>query len=75
MPKGAPKLAAAEDRVEDECGHFGVGLITFENPAEYDTYKLRVDARTNKPAPREVSDFLKKQLPADKVDRIRDWLR
>lgn len=75
VPKGAPKLAAAEDRVEDECEHFGVGLITFEDPADYDTYKVRVEARRNEPAPREVSDFLKKQLPADKVELIRLWLR
>jgi len=65
----------ADERIAQECGRLGVGYITFENPADYNTYEIAASAKLNEPDPYEVDKFITTQISSDKQEELRDWLR
>lgn len=46
------------ERLEKEAVRFGVGLVTFEDPAKWDTFDVIVEAQHKVPSPRDVNEFL-----------------
>jgi hypothetical protein len=59
VPDGSQQ--EAEDyleRLEKESVRFGVGLITFEDPAKWDTFDVVVEAQHKTPSPRDTNEFL-----------------
>jgi hypothetical protein len=58
------------DRITRQCELFGVGLIVFENPNDWNTYETIVDPKRREPDPYEVNSFIKQQLP----DKIKEEL-
>ena len=63
------------DRIESECVRFGLGLILFDDPKAYDSWKYRVEPTRNEPDPFSLEEFVQTQIPAQDQERIRKWLR
>ncbi len=71
----APPSQDLEDRIEEECKRFGVGLIVFENPADYDTYDFIVEPLRKTYDPREVEKFIETQISSTNKTCLSRWLR
>jgi hypothetical protein len=57
-PKNQTDTEDFLERLEKEAVRFGVGLITFEEPAKWDTFEVVVEAQHKIPAPRDANEFL-----------------
>lgn len=66
--------ADLEARIEEECKRFGVGLIVFTNPANYDTYEFNVEPSRKVYDPREVEKFMEQISTANRT-KLSRWLR
>jgi hypothetical protein len=44
--------------LEEEAIRFGVGLLTFGDPAKWDTFEIRVEAQHKTPSPNDMNKFL-----------------
>jgi len=63
------------DRIVDECERFGLGLILFEDVANWDTYSFEVHAERKNPDPQAVNDFIKGQISEKSREEIQRWFR
>ncbi|MFZ1085053.1 MAG: hypothetical protein WAN35_08825 [Terracidiphilus sp.] len=63
------------DRIHDECERFGLGLILFEDVANWDTYTFEVPAERKSPDPQAVNDFIKGQISEKSREEIQRWFR
>lgn len=63
------------DRIEDECKRFGLGLILFEDVANWDTYDFAVESKRQNPDPQMVNDFIKNQISEKNREEIQRWFR
>lgn len=63
------------DRIESECVRFGVGLILFTDPKNYETWEYRVEPKRHEPDPFDIEEFVQTQVPSTDQERIRKWLR
>jgi hypothetical protein len=61
------------DRIRDECERFGLGLILFEDVADWDKYNFEVSAERNNPDPQAVNDFIKSQISEKGREAIQRW--
>ncbi|MGD1073958.1 MAG: hypothetical protein ABSB15_27930 [Bryobacteraceae bacterium] len=61
------------DRIVDECERFGLGLILFDDVADWETYNFQVSARRNNPDPQAVNDFIKAQISEKGREEIQCW--
>jgi hypothetical protein len=73
---------AREDILEDvilevcaEAKKHGVGVITFEDASDYETWEERVESVRQDPEPRRLNDFLAKQFTQEQLERIVRWFR
>lgn len=73
-PNGVPRTADV-DRVLEECRRFGVGLLTFDDPANFDTYEILVEPQKLSPNPALLDSFLTQQLSEPSKRQIRLWAR
>jgi len=56
VPEGQEKTDF--ERLEKEAVRFGIGLVTFEDPAKWDTFETVVEPQHKILSPRDVNDFL-----------------
>jgi hypothetical protein len=63
------------DRIRDECERLGLGLILFEDVANWDTYNFEVSAVRRDPEPQSVNDFIKGQISEKGREEIQRWFR
>jgi hypothetical protein len=49
-------------RIERECERFGLGLVTFSDVEDMESYKVQVEANRRTPDPSEVDKFIASQL-------------
>ena len=61
------------ERISDECERFGLGLILFEDVANWDTYNFQVSAKRNNPDPPAVNDFIRGQISEKSREEIQCW--
>jgi hypothetical protein len=62
-------------RLEKESERFGIGLITFEEPTDWDTFDIRVEAEHKTPDPSEVCSFITIQLTEENRQKIQRMIR
>ena len=60
-PSGRPNTKDF-DRVERECERFGLGLITFQDPSDWESYETIQEAERRNPDPADVNDFISTQV-------------
>ncbi|MBW0434909.1 hypothetical protein HGB47_14920 [Leptospira yasudae] len=51
------------NRIQSECERFGIGLMFFSDPKDYNTYEIMVDPVRKLADPDAMNDFIKKQIP------------
>jgi hypothetical protein len=61
-------------RIEQECQRFGVGLITFEDPSDYDRWEYRLDPVRSEPDPELLEQFVRDQIDPKSQQQIRKWM-
>ncbi|MGA3066372.1 MAG: hypothetical protein ABSF29_05940 [Tepidisphaeraceae bacterium] len=66
---------AAFERLTSECRRFGITLITFFDPTDYDTFEVVNEAELATPAPADIDKFIREQLSDTGKDHIRRLLR
>ena len=64
-----------QDRLEKEAARFGVGLMLFEDPADWETCDIRVAPEYKTPDPEETNQFISVQLSASNRERIAQLVR
>jgi hypothetical protein len=66
--------ANERDRLERECERFGVGLILFSDPNNWDTFEIRIEAKYRTPDPDEANAFIGLQLSETNKEALRGWI-
>jgi hypothetical protein len=67
--------AALPDRLETECERVGVGLITFENAGDWDSFEILQKAPLRSPDPFEVNQFINSQISKENQERLQELIR
>jgi hypothetical protein len=62
-------------RFEAECQRFGVGLVTFSDPADYEAWQYLVDPVRAEPDPDLLEQFVRDQVSKKNQEHIRKWVR
>ena len=70
-----PDGAALPDRLETECERVGVGLITFENAGDWDSFEILQKAPLRSPDPFEVNQFINSQVSKENQERLQELIR
>lgn len=58
-----------------EAKKHGIGVVTFADPASYETWDERVEPVRREPEPRKLNDFLAKQFKQEQLERLVRWFR
>jgi len=74
LPSGKPETDEF-DRIMRQCELFGVGLIVFEKPEDWETYETIIDPKRREPDPYEVNSFIKQQLPEKTKEELSKKLK
>lgn len=74
-PKGAQPSDIDKERMMEECERFGVGLMTFENPEDFNTYDAVVEPERRIPDPYLLNKFLTSQLSPSTQGLIARWIK
>ncbi len=61
LTSGKPETEEFE-RIQRQCEVFGIGLIVFEKPEDWETYETVIEPKRKDPDPYEVNLFIKQQL-------------
>lgn len=69
LPNGRPDTDEFE-RVERESERFGLGLIIFTDPEDWNTYETIQEAERRNPDPADVNGFISTQVSKDNQTRI-----
>lgn len=76
IPKDqAEGLQEDTDEVTLVAKQHGVGLITFEDPRNYDTWEDLAEAERSEPDPRRLNDFLATQFTVKQREEIVQWFK
>ena len=75
VPRDATSIVDALELLIDECERFGVGLMTFQDPADFESYATHVEAVRRIPSPHLLNRFLTTQLSEDARRQIALWIR
>lgn len=62
-------------RLDKESERFGVGFLTFEEPTDWDTFNIRVEAKLTTPDPSELCSFINVQLTPENRTKIQRMIR
>jgi hypothetical protein len=63
------------ERISGGCERFGLGLVLFEDVANWDTYDVKVAPKHRDPDPHAVNDFIKNQISDKNREEIQRWFR
>lgn len=74
LPRGDPQTKEFE-RVERECERFGLGLIIFTDPKEWDSYETIQEAERRNPDPADVSRFIATQVSKSAQERVLEMVK
>lgn len=67
--------ATAElERIERECERFGIGLILFTDPSDWDMFDVRVEGAPHAPDAGDVDAFIRSQLSDDNKRTVRELI-
>lgn len=61
--------------ITSEAKKHGIGVITFSDPKDYDTWDEIAEPVRVDPDPRRLNDFLAKQLPNEHRERLIKWFK
>lgn len=71
----AERAAESLVQIEEECQRVGIGFIVASNPAEFDSWDVRVAAERVEPDAEKLNNFIRSQLTEGTRDAIVRWFR
>lgn len=74
LPTSWEELKDSE-RIKNECERFGVGLMYFTKPDDYETYEIMVEPERRDPDPADIDEFIRVQLGDVEKKSISEMLR
>ncbi len=74
FPDGTPEDYPGRERLEQEAVRFEIGLVTFEDPARWDTFNVVIEAKHQVPNPRDTNTFLSR-LKTETKERLSKLLK
>jgi hypothetical protein len=60
--------------IRDRCARYGVGLITFADTDDVDTFVVHIGARRHEPAGDALDEFLETRLPKEQRTMLLAWI-
>lgn len=75
LPQGWPENDGDFERIQNECERFGVGLLYFSDPKNYDTFEVLVEPERKEPDPSEINNFILVQIGEKQKNKIAEMLR
>lgn len=63
------------ERLKSECRRLGVGLMTFLDPAKYETMEIVIDPQRAYPPPFNVNDFIHRQVSQTNQNKILEMIK
>lgn len=63
------------ERVRSECRRFGVGLISFGKPSDWQTFEVQVEPDRREPDPRIIDEFITKQISSENQRQLLQHLK
>jgi len=72
-PHGKPDTDKFQ-RLASECERFGLGLIIFENPRDWETFETVQEAERRNPNPADVNAFIKNVMHKQQQERISEMV-
>ena len=75
LPSGLSDKEEGYERIQNECERFGVGLMYFTDPKNYDTFEILVKPNRNEPDPAEINDFIVLQINDKNKNKLAEMLR
>jgi len=72
---GTVDESEAFGRLQREAERFGVGLVTFEDPTDWDSYNIRLEGDHRVPDPASMCQFISEQLTKDNQGKIQRMIR
>ena len=67
--------ATDQERLERECSRFGIGLMTFDDPTNWETYEVLIEPAFQTPDPELTDAFISIQLADENKDKLHAWIR
>ncbi len=64
----------AHGSILERCRRFRVGLITFGDPANADSYVVRVPSGRHEPSGEAVDEFIETRFPDEERAKLQEWL-
>jgi len=74
LPFGWEKLKDSE-RIKNECERFGIGLLYFTRPDDYETFEILVEPSRREPDPADIDEFIRVQMGDNEKKSISELLR
>lgn len=62
-------------RIKPECERFGIGLLVFSNPKDYDTFDIVAEPTRRTPDPADMDEFIRIQISEKGKTKISELLR
>ncbi len=59
----------------ERCAQYGVGLITFSDPADSSAYHIRLRSIRHNPSGEAIDEFMETRFPQAERDLLRKWVR
>jgi len=75
LPNGWLEDSEEYERIKNECERFGVGLLYFADPKNYDSYEIIVEPERKDPDPSDMNTFISIQINDKNKNKIAELLR
>lgn len=76
IPKATPNnFDGAIEAISDESKKFGIGFIIAEDPSNFDTWEVRVEADRIEPDPYRLNEFIAQQATSELKEQIVRWFK
>lgn len=62
-------------QIHDRCARHGVGLITFDDPANSDSFTVRLRSPRHSPDPEAIDEFIETRFEKHDREKLQAWLR
>jgi len=62
-------------QIHDRCARHGVGLITFDDPSNSDSFMVRLRSARHSPDPESIDEFIETRFDEHDRKQLQAWLR
>ncbi|MEI6747169.1 MAG: hypothetical protein WCL34_14490 [Methylococcaceae bacterium] len=75
VPTAADLCLFNDTDIVEEAGKFGIGVIVAQDPKEYETWVVKLEAQRIEPNPYKLNEFIAQQISAEVKEQIAAWVK